>query len=499
MDAHQIRSIIESTRVVVWEAELPQLLLSYVSPYAERLFGYPLAAWYEPNFWVNALHEGDRDWAVTFCRTQTERNAEHELTYRMHAADGSIRWVRDIVTVSQPEEARTVLRGVFIDVTEEKRREARRMAVLDETTVAGEHVSAQLASLADGLRPAIAALLAESDRLRTAPPADAQGLSATTAAIAELAQRIESAVDDAVSATGTPVRPILSRPSEFDPGKVIDVALRAVEPRAAARGLALDATIAESAQRVVRGERGVVERVLDGVLANAVRHADSGRIALLAQIESGELRLRLTDNTVPPDDASGAGLAAPDTLRRIGLSGIERLVLDAGGTMRVVRHRQIGTRLEIALPVIPVAGASERDPSGARKARRRALYIEDEHTNAAAMTELLRLMGVETVIAPDGETALAMFESESFDIVLIDLRMPGIGGLVTASRLREIEAGAGRARIPMIAVTAHSQREDIRACLKAGLDAHLAKPIRFETLSALVERHLGTPGSAPVD
>ena len=98
-----------------------------MSPQAERLLGYPLAEWFEtPNAWVKYLHEEDRDWAIQFCVSETEAKRDHRFEYRMVAADGSIRWLQDIVNVVIEDGRAVKLRGVMVDITERKRAEAER-------------------------------------------------------------------------------------------------------------------------------------------------------------------------------------------------------------------------------------------------------------------------------------------------------------------------------------------------------------------------------------
>ncbi|GLK90944.1 EAL domain-containing protein [Pseudomonas turukhanskensis] len=113
------RSLVECLSAVTWEANLADFSYSYVSPHAEKLFGYPLSAWQHPDFWANALHPEDRDRTLSYCRAETDAGRDHTVDYRMYAADGRLIWVHDIVTLIEHRGA-TVLRGVMIEVTETK-------------------------------------------------------------------------------------------------------------------------------------------------------------------------------------------------------------------------------------------------------------------------------------------------------------------------------------------------------------------------------------------
>ena len=106
---------------IVWEADTNFRFL-FVSQQAERLLGYPVQRWMEePDFWRTHVHPEDTDWACAFCMKATQECRPHEFEYRMVAADGSIVWLRDIVTVVSDDERPLKLRGIMVDVTEQHR------------------------------------------------------------------------------------------------------------------------------------------------------------------------------------------------------------------------------------------------------------------------------------------------------------------------------------------------------------------------------------------
>jgi len=116
------RTLVQSLRAVLWEADARTFRFTYVSPQAEELLGYPVSRWLEePDFWTAHIHPEDRDQAVAYCREATERREDHDFTYRMIRADGRTVWVRDIVTVVPDAQGRPHrLRGLLLDVTEEQ-------------------------------------------------------------------------------------------------------------------------------------------------------------------------------------------------------------------------------------------------------------------------------------------------------------------------------------------------------------------------------------------
>jgi PAS domain S-box-containing protein len=115
------QSLVSSIDGIVWEVDARTMRFLFVSERAERLLGYPLRRWLEePDFWRAHLHPEDRDGAVEFCAQATAQKRDHELEYRMLAADGRIVWLRDLVTVVMEGGAVKRLRGIMIDVTDRR-------------------------------------------------------------------------------------------------------------------------------------------------------------------------------------------------------------------------------------------------------------------------------------------------------------------------------------------------------------------------------------------
>ncbi|MBI5506628.1 MAG: PAS domain-containing protein, partial [Deltaproteobacteria bacterium] len=115
--------LVASIDGIVWEADAATLRFSFVSQQAERLLGYPLKRWLEPDFWRDHIHPDDREWAVRYCIHATRAQRGHDFEYRMLAADDRVVWLRDIVTVVVENGETSKLRGIMVDVSERKKKE----------------------------------------------------------------------------------------------------------------------------------------------------------------------------------------------------------------------------------------------------------------------------------------------------------------------------------------------------------------------------------------
>ncbi len=121
------------------------------------------------------------------------------------------------------------------------------------------------------------------------------------------------------------------------------------------------------------------------------------------------------------------------------------------------------------------------DSGGPRNLR--VLVVEDSVVNQKLAVAMLHKLGHEVVIANHGKEALAAIEAHSFDLVLMDIQMPEMDGYEAVRRLRQVEVDG---RLPVVALTANAMRGDRDACLEAGMDAYLSKPIRLQRLADVI-------------
>jgi two-component system sensor histidine kinase/response regulator len=159
------------------------------------------------------------------------------------------------------------------------------------------------------------------------------------------------------------------------------------------------------------------------------------------------------------------------------------------------RELQAAMRQLLSPPAEPAEPSSAPERGTHQSAGRRAqvLLAEDNAVNELLAVTLLRRWGHEVTVAGDGERAVALHAERPFDIVLMDLHMPGMSGLEATRRMRELERHQGRPRTPIVALTASATEGDRHRCLDAGMDDHLGKPLRSGQLLQALERHLAMP------
>lgn len=242
-----------------------------------------------------------------------------------------------------------------------------------------------------------------------------------------------------------------------------------------------------------------LEQILINIISNAVKFTPPGGTVEVSMKRLAHSGKTLRDSIIVKD--TGIGMHADflphlfepfsqegrvGVLREegtgLGMPIVKQLVDLMGGTIKVRSAVGEGTEITITIDfesceadTIPI----EHDIDFGILKGKRVLICEDHPLNARIASELLKKRGMEPVVATDGAIGLALFEqsaSDFFDAILMDLRMPNMNGLETTRALRALER-PDAATIPIIAMTASAFDSDVQACLEAGMNAHLAKPI----------------------
>lgn len=260
-------------------------------------------------------------------------------------------------------------------------------------------------------------------------------------------------------------------------------------------------------EAVLADERRL-SQVLLNLLGNAIKFTDNGTVTLRACGEPKGpaqvlLRLDVEDTGVGmrPDDMER--IFEPfeqvgDVQRRSGGTGLglaitRALVNDMGGQVQVSSELGLGSRfrVELPLPVVQPAQATPRQVPGVARypgPPRRVLVVDDVAENRALLCDFLTNAGFEVAQASDGSELLAAARSFRPDLILMDSVMPSVDGVEATRRLRR---DAALAAVPVIALSASATAEHRAACLQAGVNVFLTKPVSLEALQAHIGQQLG--------
>jgi len=145
----------------------------------------------------------------------------------------------------------------------------------------------------------------------------------------------------------------------------------------------------------------------------------------------------------------------------------------------------------LSLSTSPPAAAAESPVTDAAPSRAlRILLVEDSLVNQKLAATILQQAGHQVVVAAHGRAGIEAWQSQYFDLILMDIQMPEMDGIEATHVIRRQERETGE-HIPIIALTAHALKGDQERCLQAGMDAYIAKPLRARRLLDVIETTLG--------
>ncbi len=317
-------------------------------------------------------------------------------------------------------------------------------------------------------------------------------------------------------------------PIDFRLRESLAAAVGVVQLKARVKGLTLHYEVAGDVPDLVHGDPDRLRQVLINLVDNAVKFTDTGGVTVHVRLDgpadgpSLPVHIAVTDTGVGiPEDKQQAIFEAftqadGSTTRRYGGTGLglsisTRLVELMGGELTVTSTPGVGTTFAFtavlgrALDDIDAAtsayqaagGADASTPGGVavgaagdRARALRVLLAEDNPVNQRVAVAALERAGHTVLVANDGHEAVEIASRESVDIVLMDVQMPRMCGLEATAAIRAREAGLGRDRLPIIALTAHSLDGDAQRCRDAGMDGYISKPVRVDRLAAEVCDHV---------
>ena len=275
------------------------------------------------------------------------------------------------------------------------------------------------------------------------------------------------------------------------------------------KGLKLTGHVAPRTPHRVTGDPMRLRQVLVNLASNAIKFTEKGSITLRIEIADRQadqmhLRFEVTDTGIgiPADKLElifeAFAQADSSTTRRYGGTGLglaisSELVRLMGGRIEVDSKVGKGSTFRFALPftggesaVDPAKVKSRSLPAKRAAKRLRVLVAEDNPINQHLMVQLLKTQGYTVKLVADGREALAASAKQSFDLILMDVQMPVMGGLEATKEIRNRERGTD-VHVPIIATTAHAMSTDRDNALSAGMDFYLSKPIRAEDLFRAID------------
>ncbi len=430
-----------------------------------------------------------------------EKQSGEFFEARILRPDGSERWVRVYHHLQTSRNGRWLKAvGLIQDCDASKRQELALIEAQREAESAAEAKAAFLANMSHEIRTPLNGVmgvlhLLKAERLST------EGRELLVEALscgAMLAELLNDVIDFSKIEAG---RLELSD-EPVDPAALVSGVVRLLEPLARAKGLPL-VVDADPAIGWVRSDPVRLRQALFNLVGNAVKFTEKGHIVVRCRrADAGVLRFEVEDSGIGIAAAAQPRLfqrfnqADASMTRKFGGSGLglaitRKLAEMMNGSVGFHSTEGVGSTfwLEVrAEPAEAVVAAAE--PGAAVLDGVRVLVVEDNATNRVIATKLLEHLGASVETAADGYLGVEAAERGGFDLILMDIQMPGIDGVEAARRIRAL--GGAAAATPIVALTANVLSHQRQAYLDAGMDGVVGKPISpadlFREITEAAER-----------
>ena len=427
-----------------------------------------------------ALHRGDKQSGESF-------------EARIVRPDGTERWVRvfhHLLVTKNGRWLRAV--GLVQDCDVLKRQELALKEAQRAAEAGAEAKAAFLANMSHEIRTPMNGVMGVLHLLKTEKLSD-EGRSLLSEALscgAMLAELLNDVIDFSKIEAGR-----LEMASEpVEPSTLVSGVVRLLEPQAQAKDLRIIVQCDPSVGWV-KSDPVRLRQALFNLIGNAVKFTEAGQVLVRTlQPAPGMLRFEIEDTGVGIPSAAQARLferfnqADVSTTRRFGGSGLglaitRRLAELMGGDVGFISAEGRGSTFWIEVRAEATTAPAEAiEAAGNVLEDVRVLVVEDNPTNRLIATKLLENMGAVVETAADGYAGVEAAQRGSFDLILMDIQMPGIDGVEAARRIRAL--GGAPAATPIVALTANVLAHQRLSYLDAGMDGVVGKPISPSALLA---------------
>lgn len=509
------------------------------SPSCKAVTGYsPKAYLTNPNLWYEMVYHEDREKVLRQAQEIVSKRCSSTIEHRLIHKNGSIRWVRNtVVPHLEADDMLTAYYGLVTDITKEKEayerlsRHKEELETLveertrelklakEEAEAANRAKTALIAKVSHDIRTPLTGIIGMIEIIRDLCNIDHR-LIETLNAEADL---LLTLINDVLDLTKLEQTKITLEKIPFNLDTLIDTVYTSFNLKCVEKGIDFNLRRSYKRPAFFIGDPTRLRQILMNLLSNAVKFTQEGAINL--SIETSEdredlavLKIMVCDTGIGIPQDKIHTIFEPYTQAHnsegksfggsgLGLTICKQLTELMGGEINVESTEGYGTTFTVHIPLkrvfldsneghlcnIYFSDAGSISPP--KCPSKRVLIAEDNALNQMILERQVRSAGYIVELVSNGLEAVNKFRCSCFDAILMDIQMPILNGIEAAKEIREIIARNHSQSIPIIALTAHIEKEMKDYCIEQGFDDYLVKPVKKGLLLETLHKWVGIPNN----